>query len=82
MGLEIKQADNGFVLTYFDEELKEFRHIAVEDVGEGSDCLSEARITEKLLFEILEYFGIWGSKHDEERIHISVVNQKGEEIEL
>lgn len=84
MELTIKTADNGYILTYHEELEKgvwEERHIAVEDVAEDSNCLGEARITQKLLWEITEYFGLDGSKHDEERIHISVRNQKGEEIE-
>ena len=81
MKLTISTADNGYILTYFDEEIKEERHIAIEDTAEGKDCISEARLTQKLLFEILEHFEIWNSKHDTERIHVSVINQKGDEIE-
>ncbi len=82
MELNIKTADNGYILEYYDPEIKEKRYIAVEDLEKGKDCISEARLTLKLLWEILEHFGIYGSKHDEERIHVSVINQKGEEVEL
>ena len=80
MELTIKQADNGFVLSYFDEEMKETRHIAVEDVADGLNSISDARVTQKLLYEICEYFSIFTSKHDEEQLQILVVDKNGKEI--
>jgi hypothetical protein len=79
--LIIKRADNGFVLEYYDEEIKDKRIIAVEDVEQGLECISDARLTQKLLFEVQEFFNLWGSKHSEERCYVVIKNQKGEEID-
>ena len=85
MELKIISADNGYILTYHEEIEKgvwEERHIAVEDVEQGKDCISEARLTQKLLFEIIEFFNLFGSKHDTERCYVVLKDQKGNEIEL
>ncbi len=81
MKLTITQADNGYILTYYDPEIKETRHIAVEDLDERVDCISGARLTQKLLFEIMEYFGIFGSKHDEEQLRLVLEDKNGKEID-
>ncbi len=81
MKLTITQADNGYILEYYDPEIKETRHIAVEDLDKGVDCISNARLTQKLLFEIMEYFGIFGSKHDEEQLRIVLEDKNGKEID-
>ena len=81
MSLIIKTADNGYVLEYYDPEIKEKRHIAIEDLDEGKDCISDARLTQKLLFEIMEYFSLFGSKHDTERCYVVIKKQNGEEID-
>jgi hypothetical protein len=75
MKLQIELADNGYVLSYWDDELKDLRYIVVDDDS------SDARITQKLLWEIIEYFNLSGSKHDEERCRVVIKNQKGKEIE-
>ncbi len=81
MKLTIETADNGYVLTYYDSEIKETRHIAVEDLEKGVDCISGARLTQKLLYEVMEYFGIFGSKHDEEQIRVVLEDKNGKEID-
>lgn len=81
MTLKITQADNGFVLEYYDPEIKEKRHIAIEDVDKDKERISYAKLTQKLLFEVQEFFNLWGSKHDEERCYVVIKNQKGKEID-
>ena len=81
MKLIIENADNGYILTYYDPEIKETRHIAVEDLDKGVGCISSARLTQKLLWEIIEFFGIYGSKHDEEQIRIVLEDKNGKEID-
>ena len=81
MNLNITRADNGFVLDYYDEETETQRHIAVEDVSQNEDCISDARLTQKLLLEITEHFGLWGSKHDSERCYVVIKDQMGKEID-
>lgn len=81
MNLTIKEADNGFVLSYYDPDIKEIRHIAIEDVDKDVDCVTEARLTQKLLWEVMEHFMLFGNKHDSERCYVVIKNQKGEEID-
>lgn len=77
--LKIRQAINGWVLEYEEEiEGKPItQHIAVEDDPKGRDAFT----TQKLLLEILEHFGLMGSKHDFVRIRVIVEDQNGNEIE-
>ncbi len=86
MKLIIESADNGYILSYGEIPdggiQPETRYIAVEDVEKGKDCISEARLTQKLLFEICEYFTIFTSKHDEEQLRIMGVDKNEKEIEL
>ena len=77
MKLIIETADNGYILSYYDPEIKEKRSIAVEEDKNGS----QAKTTQKLFWEIEEYFCLFGSKHDEERCYIEVRDKNGKEIE-
>lgn len=72
--LKIDYADNGYILTY--GEYHAPKHIVVEE-----DANSEPRTMQRLLFAIIDYFGASGSKHDDERIKVIVVNRDGEEVE-
>ena len=85
MKLTIEQADNGYVLSYSEitehSGLVETRYIAVEDTDYKEDCVSGARLTQKLLFKIMEHYNLFGSKHDAERCYVVIKNQNGDEIE-
>ena len=65
--LTIVKADNGFVLRYFNEEMNEDRFVSVEDPPDGN----EVETAEKMLWEVIEFFGLQGSKHDPERIKVT-----------
>jgi len=75
--LTIEDADNGFVLRYEDADTKSERFIAVED----DEHASEARNGRKLLWAVMEHFGMFGSKHDDERIHVVIKDQELKEFE-
>jgi hypothetical protein len=83
MKLTIEQADNGYVLSYNeiteDNDLPETRYIAVEDTKPDSDIISDASLTQKLLWEIIEFFNLAGSKHDTERCYVVLKDQNGKE---
>jgi hypothetical protein len=85
MKLTIEQSDNGYVLSYNeiteDNDLPVTRYIAVEDTKPDSDIISDARLTQKLLFEICEHFGIFSSKHDAEQLRIVIEDKNGKEID-
>ena len=80
--ITIKKADNGFVLSYpvelrEDSQQSVTRHIAIEDPEDGDETIT----TQKLLWEIMEYFGRYGSKHDAVRVRVIRQNQDGKEIQ-
>ena len=81
MKLTIHLAENGYILSYYDEELKDWCFIAVEDTDPKKDTISDARLTQKLLWEIMEHFQLFGSKHDEERCSVVLRDKEGKEIE-
>lgn len=60
--LVIEKADNGYAL--FDGEENKLLAV-IED-----DYKDELKSAEELLWEVLNYFGVFGSKHDPERIRI------------
>jgi len=81
MKLTIQLAENGYILSYYNEELKDWCFIAVEDTDPKKDTINDARLTQKLLWEIQEHFQLFGTKHDTERCYVVIKNQKGEEME-
>ena len=70
MKTTIEQVDNGFIITIPDYE---GTSDTVKIVHECSDEeFSEVDAFEAVLWSLVEYFGFYGSKHDEKRIHIDV----------
>lgn len=67
--LTITKTDNGFIL-----EGNDLYVVIEEDESVEADLKSHS----SLLYNILEYFGILGSKHDKERIRIEI--QKNEDL--
>ena len=74
--ITISKADNGFVLEYYDEETETNRQIAVEDPPDGDETVT----TQKMLWEIMEHFSLFGSKHD--KVRVKVVRRDSEEKDL
>lgn len=74
MRLTITKAINGFVLEYYDEDCECDRFISVEDPSDGDETIT----SQKLLWEIQEFFGIFGDKHN---VKVRVIREKnGKEI--
>ena len=73
--ITIQACENGYVTVDQDGEMTAFE--------EREDCPlpTDPRCMARLLWHIVEFFGGTGSKHDSERISISVTNPDGEEIE-
>ena len=63
--LEIEKADNGYILRGEFGCSERISEMVVEECDEDSLGAIEA-----VLHEVLDYFGMRGSKHDEERILI------------
>ena len=64
--ITITKADNGYVLRYYDEETEQERLISVEDPANGDEAIT----TQKMLWEVMEHFGLFGNKHDPVRVKI------------
>ncbi len=73
--LNIVRCDNGFSVSDYNGEMAVFEED--EDCPLSTDPLCVCR----MLWHIVEYFGGVGSKHDAERISISVIKRNGEEWE-
>lgn len=73
--INIRRVDNGFILSweedYADDSGKTFTQ---QEVIEDSD-LDELKSGESLLWRIMEYFNLQGSKHDNQRIFIERMKQ-------
>jgi len=64
-GLEIIRAGNGYTLRFPNDMGDGFCLDVIED-----DESDELKSDEELLWHVMEYFGIGGSKHDPERLRI------------
>ena len=78
--ITIRKAENGFILSHpveLDDGKEDTNFIAVEDPSDGDETVT----TQKLLWEIMEYFSLFGSKHDEVRVKIRRVDKNEKELE-
>jgi hypothetical protein len=76
-GCEIRKVKNGFIMTFYDHEMIESNSFLVEETiteKEGDEFYA----IEELLWWVAEFFGFYGSKHDEERIGVCRELQSGE----
>ena len=69
----IKRVDNGYKLSW-KEEIEENIYLEREYVIQDDDK-DELKSGEELLWQVIEFFALYGSKHDTERIRI--VREKG-----
>ena len=67
--IEIIKAQNGFICEWWEEI--ENTHVKQQVVFEDDE--SDLTAIRKTLYHILEHFGLYGSKHDKERIRIEIV---------
>jgi len=70
--VKVEKVNNGFVISN-----DEGTTVIEEDESKERDCKSIKR----MLYEVLEKIGEYGSKHDLERVRIIVVDQNEKEIE-
>jgi hypothetical protein len=73
-GLLIKQAANGYILKYYDDE----NECNLTEVIEESE-VDELKAGETLLWWLMDHYGFGGSKHDAERIRIVRVKRDAPE---
>lgn len=71
----IMRASNGFILKWYDEddEGREYPQTLVIEEVDG-----ELKAAQKMLWEVLEYFGIYHSKHNKENLVIKIEGEDDE----
>jgi hypothetical protein len=77
--LKIERVNNGYILympDYIEDEHGEIVEIINKRIIQDDD-VDELKSYEELLWNVMEYFGFGGSKHDLERIRI--IREKKEE---
>ncbi len=79
MKLTIIKVDNGYYLEMGNDG--EFDVPPSFRVIEEGDTDYDAKTTQKLLYAVMECFGLVGSKHDAERCVVRVINPNGKEVE-
>jgi len=80
MRLVIEKVNNGFVLDK-EPEVEGFNNITVvEEIQDPFDSTNENELktVQNLLYEIMEYYGVFNSKHNKYRLDIEIVNQEEE----
>jgi len=73
--LTIEAVANGYIITGSDKiEGGEGAEKTVVEIDEDimDEHESETKATQKLLYVIMEYFGLCGSKHDSHRVRVEI----------
>ena len=70
MKLEIEQAANGYVVKWWEDDVK--HQMAFEETNTGD---GEVECFARLLWFVKEHFGMSGSKYDQYRIRITTENE-------
>ena len=80
--MSIEKVDNGYLLefpdTYIDDEvdvLRTRREVIAEDDGKWGGL----EAGQMLIYRIMEFFDLTGSKHDERRLQVSISGPGDEE---
>ena len=84
MWMVITEVENGFKLKMGDcdgDGNPITRRLVLEEPEHFSDETErDAKLISKLLWQVVEYFQMGGTKHDSHRISISIVRKDGEQI--
>ena len=70
--IRIERVANGFIIS----DAADQKVVIEEDDKKEKDC----QAIRTMLYEVLDGLGEYGSKHDAERIRISIINQDDEEV--
>lgn len=68
--VNISSEDNGFVVKFISGDEKYTMVYQEKDNTEPSGIESDKEHVHNMLWDILEYFGMSGSKHDKKRLYI------------
>jgi len=78
--ITITKAVNGYVLSYHESTTEDdqidIRRIVVEDPDSGDETIT----TQKMLWEVMEFFNLFGSKHDP--VQVKIIRRDNNEKEI
>jgi len=75
--ISIRRADNGFIVTYEEENDNNMPTKTREYVFEIEFSeFGELKAMQGTLHQVLEFFGLQGSKHDKSRLYIELEEKK------
>jgi hypothetical protein len=81
--VKIKKIENGYIAEWEDEYDEGGRYHTVtrtfEEEENAEEELSERKAMAKLIWWLMEYFGIYHSKHNKYNLVVSIKNNKQEE---
>ena len=80
VNLNIERAFNGYILTGTNTNDCPYKLI-IEEKEEADSNLVEFKAMQSLFYQIMEYFGVFNSKHNKYRLEIKVTDQEGNEID-
>ena len=78
--IKISKVSNGYTLQPLGEDYKD-DGITVYQQNDSNE-FGELGAMFEVLYEVIQYFGVYGSKHDEKRLRVIIVNRDGEEIDI
>ena len=75
MGIE--KASNGFIL-YADSGETRYKQVLQEPDSHVDNNESEVKLTRQLLWEVIDHFNLYKSKHEKYRVKISIIENETE----
>jgi len=78
--LHIEKSNNGYILQgkFGNSESITKQVIEIEDAEEW---ISERKAMQQLMWELMDYFAVFNSKHDKYRLDVRITDQEGKEYE-
>ena len=77
--LKITKASNGYILQPMGDDHEDEGMSVYEE--ENINKYGELEAMFRALYSVIEYFGVYGSKHDARRLRVVIVDQNGNEID-
>ena len=78
MGIE--KADNGFIF-YADSGGTKYKQVLQEQESNVDNNQAEVILTRQLLWEVIEYFNLYKSKHEKYKVEVRILeNETGEDV--
>jgi len=78
--LVIEKTTNGYILTGIFGDSDLLSKVLIE-IQEGEEQLTERQAMQKIVWELMEYFGVYNSKHNSYNLRIKIVDKDENEIE-